>query len=117
MQHLSAETYNNEQVSKVLIQNFSWDMLKMYYFASKSPNLVNPQISNGWEIHTQPPFRFNMQRSYSHWTFLVDANAWQFWGKRKLYFMFSGSTPSLSKNRFRDTEEADIYRRYKQIQL
>jgi len=32
--------------------------------------------------------------------------------------MFSGSAPaSLSKNRFRATEEADIYRRYKQIKL
>jgi len=30
--------------------------------------------------------------------------------------MFSGSTPSLSKNRSRATEKADIYRRNKQIQ-
>jgi len=29
--------------------------------------------------------------------------------------MFSGSALSLSKNRFCATEEADIYRRYKQI--
>jgi len=29
--------------------------------------------------------------------------------KRNLYFMFSGSAPSLSKNRFRATEGADIY--------
>jgi len=28
MQHLSTEAYNNEQVSKVFIQNFSWNMCK-----------------------------------------------------------------------------------------
>jgi len=26
MQHLSKETYSNEKVSKVFIQNFSWNM-------------------------------------------------------------------------------------------
>jgi len=26
MLHLSTETYNNEQVSKVFMQNFSWNM-------------------------------------------------------------------------------------------
>jgi len=30
--------------------------------------------------------------------------------------MFSGPAPSLTKNHFRTTERADIYRRYKQIQ-
>jgi len=39
-----------------------------------------------------------------------------FGAKRNLYFMFSGSASSLSKNRSRATEGADIYRRYKQIQ-
>jgi len=28
MQHLSTETHNNKQVSKVFIQNFSWNMPK-----------------------------------------------------------------------------------------
>jgi len=36
-----------------------------------------------------PPFRFNDRecaRPYSHWTFLVDSDAWQFGGKAKLMF-------------------------------
>jgi len=41
---------------------------------------------------------------------LVDAEAWQYWGKTKLIF----SAPSLSKNRSRAT--SGNYRRYKQIQ-
>jgi len=40
---------------------------------------------------------------------LVDANAWQFWGKIKLYY-FIFSAPSLSKNRFCTTEGNDIFR-------
>jgi len=46
---------------------------------------------------------------------LVDADAWQFWGKMKLYDLII-SAPSLSKNRFCTTEGADVYRRCKQIQ-
>jgi len=38
MQHLNTETYNNEQVSKVFIQNFAEACVKMDYFASKSLN-------------------------------------------------------------------------------
>jgi len=36
-----------------------------------------------------------------------------FGAKRKLFYIFD---PNLSKNRFYTTEEADIYRRCKQIQ-
>jgi len=32
MLHLSTETYNNEQVSKVFRQNFSWNMSKNKLF-------------------------------------------------------------------------------------
>jgi len=33
---------------------------------------------------------------YSHWTFLVDAYAWKFWGKTKLYyFIFSAPCPKI----------------------
>jgi len=38
--HLSTETYNNEQVSKVFKQNFAETCPKMDYFGSKSQKIT-----------------------------------------------------------------------------
>jgi len=50
MLHLSTDTYNNEQLSKVFRQNFSWNMPKMDYFSSKSSKIAKRPRS---------PFNFN----------------------------------------------------------
>jgi len=91
--------------------------LKMDYFASKfpkSPPLEAPHPDHRWDSITimrsaktlLPLNIFDWCRCFGNF-----GEKWNL----NLYFMFSGSASSLSKNRSCATEGANIYRRYKQI--
>jgi len=113
--------YNTEQVSKVFSQNFSWNMPKNGLFF-----VVNPQNRQTLGFRPQNPSSLDsITREcaktlyYHHWTFLIDADAWQFWTKRNLYLYFM-----LKRNLYflpplysaAPIKGADIYRHCKQIQ-
>jgi len=72
----------------------------MDYFASKFPNR---------QLEAPPPDTCLDS--------LARKCAWQFWGKMKLYFMFSDSAPHHVQNGSRATEEADLYQRYKKFSI
>jgi len=111
MQHLSTETYNIEQVSKVFIQNSAETCLEIDYFPCKFPKSPTAGGST-----FRLPFRFNNYRMCKEPTPIE-----QFWlkqmlgilGQNETYILcFLALSPLLSKNRSHTIEGADIYRRY-----
>jgi len=55
MLDLSTEMYNNEQVSKVFRQNFSWNMPIPKISKSWEVLLPYPLASGGWGLRQQNP--------------------------------------------------------------
>jgi len=97
MLHLSTQTYNSEQVSKIFRQNFSWNVPKngLFWKYCKSPKL--PSVGGS---SPRPPCLRRMTRAVQDPILSLNisgyVNAWQFEGKRNFYFIFSAA-PSCPK--------------------